>query len=325
VSPKNINLFLLVLPIMMVASSGNAAPPAGKVGFEQRKLPDGTELGIWYPASGVTKQHRLELYEQSVISGAPLQGKRRALIVMSHGSGGSYAGHLDTASELARAGFVVAALTHPGDNWRDRSLTTDVMRRPKALNALVGYMLHEWPSHKQIDAKRIGAFGFSAGGFTVLVAAGGQPDLSRLSSHCAAHPEFYDCKLGRTSDQVIPSTWAGQKNSRIKAIVVAAPALGFTFGKAELAGVKIPVQLWRAGEDRILPAPFYADAVKAALSTNTEFHDVPHADHFDFLAPCNDPKIAPQICTSSDGFDRKAFHVRFNQDVVRFFRKHLGQ
>lgn len=322
-SLKNPNPILLIWLILTFAQPVNAAPLAGEVGFEQRKLPDGTEIGIWYPTSGTAKQQRLELYQQRIVPNGPVQGKRRALVVMSHGSGGSFAGHLDTASELARAGFVVAALTHPGDNWRDRSSVTDVSRRPEALSTLVSFMLDDWPSRKQIDAKRIGAFGFSAGGFTVLAAAGGQPDLSRFASHCAANPKFYDCNLVRTHNQASTQPWAGQKDSRIKAIVAAAPALGFAFGKAELAEVKIPVQLWRAGEDEILPAPFYADAVKAALSTQTEFHDVLGAGHFDFLAPCADPKLAPQICNSIGGFDRAAFHVRFNQDVVRFFRKHL--
>lgn len=322
-SLNNLYLMLLACLSLMAAPLAAAPRPVSEVGFEQRKLPDGTEIGIWYPTLGTAKQQRLELYQQTIVPNGPVQGKQRALVVMSHGSGGSFAGHLDTASELARAGFIVAALTHPGDNWRDRSSATDVNIRPNALGALVTYMLNDWPSHKQIDAKRVGAFGFSAGGFTVLAAAGGRPDLSRVASHCAANPEFYDCKLVRAHRQGSAQPWIGTKDSRIKAVVVAAPALGFTFGRAELAGVKIPVQLWRAAEDKILPAPFYADAVKAALPATPEFHDVPGAGHFDFLAPCADPKLAPQICTSSDGFDRSAFHVRFNQDIVSFFRKHL--
>ena len=33
------------------------------------------------------------------------------------------------------------------------------------------------------------------GGFTVLAAAGGTPDLTRITAHCAAHPVFYACRL----------------------------------------------------------------------------------------------------------------------------------
>lgn len=37
-------------------------------------------------------------------------------IAMSHGTGGSLSSHIDTANALARAGFVVLAVTHIGDN-----------------------------------------------------------------------------------------------------------------------------------------------------------------------------------------------------------------
>jgi len=48
--------------------------------------------------------------------------------------------------------------------------------------------------------------------------------------------------------------------------------------------------------------------------------------HYDFLAPC-DPALAaglPSICRSNKGFDRSAFHERFNTAVVAFFRHRLG-
>ena len=40
------------------------------------------------------------------------------VIVISHGSGGSFLGHHDTAETLADAGFVVAAISHPGITFR---------------------------------------------------------------------------------------------------------------------------------------------------------------------------------------------------------------
>ena len=108
--------------------------------------------------------------------------------------------------------------------------------------------------------------------------------------------------------------------------MVAAPALGFTFGRSGLAGVRIPVQLWRAEHDHILPHPDYAEAVRLNLPSPPEFHLMEGGDHFDFLAPCNEMlrKYAPDICASPPGFDRTAFHRRFNADVVAFFQKTLG-
>ena len=48
-------------------------------------------------------------------------------------------------------------------------------------------------------------------------------------------------------------------------LMVAAPALGFTFAPSGLSKVKVPIQLWRAEQDSILPHPDYAEGVRAFL------------------------------------------------------------
>ena len=308
----------------MVPLLAQAAPEPPAAGFERVRLPDGTEAGIWYPAPGTPARQRLALYEQEVVTASAPAGTGLPLVVMSHGTGGVFSGHLDTAAALARAGFVVAALTHPGDNYQDQSAATELGARPAALAALVGYMLDGWSSRGVIDPARIGAFGFSSGGFTVLAAAGGRPDPSRLAGHCAEHPAFFDCGLVRSRGER-PAAIEGfpPRDDRIKALVVAAPALGFLFDRTGLEPVTVPVQLWKAGDDRILPAPFYADAVRAGLPAAPEFHDVPGAGHFDFLAPCAPGTPPLPICASAPGFDRHAFHEGFNAEVVRFLSEHL--
>ena len=101
---------------------------AGEVGFTTVQVPDppGEDLavGIWYPTEQAATPHRLDLYTQTVAADAAIAGTGHPLVVMSHGTGGSYAGHYDTALALARAGFVVAAMTHTGDNYRDTSRVT---------------------------------------------------------------------------------------------------------------------------------------------------------------------------------------------------------
>ncbi len=226
----------------------------------------------------------------------PVQGSKLRLVVISHGNGGTKDGHYDTALALAKAGFVEAALEHTGDNYRDQSRAIDVLNRPRELHRLIDYMLADWPEHAVLDSQEVGAFGFSSGRFTVLAAAGGDPDLSLVGAHCMAHPKFYDCSLLAEHQNTPAAPEAVVHDSRIKALVVAAPALGFTFLHG-LAGVTQPVQLWRADDDRVLPAPEYADAVRSALPTPPDFHGVPNADHFDFLAPCSPQlaKVAPPI------------------------------
>lgn len=275
-------------------------------------IPDGEqpaiEAGFWVPTDEAAKP--------------------RPLIVISHGNGGDFRSHHDTATALAKAGFVVVALTHTGDNWRDQSRATDLVGRTRQLSVVIDYMTRDWSARAGIDANRIGAFGFSAGGFTVLAAAGGDPDLGRLADHCRANPGFYDCRLigqhaGTMKDGVAAPHLP--HDTRIKALAVAAPALGFTFTKEGLSRVTQPVQLWQAGADQILPAPFYVEPVRDALPAAPEYRRVEGAAHFDFLPPCS-PELAaaaPMICKPTPGFDRAAFHETLNREVVRFFSEKL--
>ena len=88
---------------------------------------------------------------------------------------------------------MVAAVTHTGDNYRDNSQMTHLDNRPRHIKLLIDYMLTSWRGHNAIDAGRIGMFGFSAGGFTTLVAIGGAPDLASLP-YCEAHPDEWACR-----------------------------------------------------------------------------------------------------------------------------------
>lgn len=293
-------------------------------------------MSLWYPSDAEPAEHRIGLFTQRVAPGAAPAGQQLPLILISHGTGGSRESHLGTALALAEAGFVVAAVEHPGDNYRDQSRAADIEQRPDALTRVIAHLLESWQHRAVIDAERIGAFGFSAGGFTVLALAGGQPDLGRLGPHCEANPRFFDCGIARgrlqqAAPAPAPAAAASMAAPRpapahaLKAIVVAAPALGFTFAGG-LDDVRIPVQLWRADEDEVLPAPHYADAVRAALPNPPEFHAVPGARHFDFLTPCSEElsRIAPPICRSAPGFDRDAFQQAFDAKVVAFFQRELA-
>jgi len=319
------------------SAPATVAPPRFPgVGYQELQMPDpagGTvEVGVWYPAAADAPlvPTQISAYPLQLAKDAPVRGDHLPLVVMSHGNGGGFGGHWDTAVALARAGFVAAALTHTGDNWRDQSRAVHLPERPRQLKLLLDYMLDTWSGRGAIDPARIGAFGFSAGGFTVLTLAGGEPDLATIGPHCAAHPDVYDCRLIQRFPGAAEAIARGRPvwvhDRRIRAVVSAAPAVGFAFGKAGLASVTQPVQLWRAELDHVLPNPDYAEAVRDALPTPPEYHVVGGADHYDFLPPCNDilRRSAPVICPSPAGFDRAAFHETFNREVVAFFVRTLG-
>jgi predicted dienelactone hydrolase len=315
-----------VFAVFIAAAAGQAH---AAVGFQYFTISDPKgppiEVGVWYPTDAAPRLEAIESYQQMVARDAAVEGTGLPLVVISHGHGGSYAGHFDTALALADAGFVVAALSHNGDSWRDQSNPTAIWERPRQLKLLTDYMLGAWGGHGRIDANRVGAFGFSAGGFTVLTAAGGEPDLRTIADHCQAHPAFEVCQIVAQHELPLDTEIVWTHDPRIKAVVSAAPALGFAFDDKALAAVRQPVQLWRAEDDQILPHPYYAEAVRLALPTPPETHVVADAGHYDFLAPCSAKLAArvPVICTSKPGFDRAAFHERFDADIVAFFTRTL--
>jgi predicted dienelactone hydrolase len=322
-----------LLACLAAMTSVQAADPGG-VGFQSVHIQYGSEAplvaGIWYPSSARLTNAQQEHWP-GVVMNAPITGTRLPLVVLSHGGGGSYEGHYDTAIALARAGFVAAAVSHAGDTYDDESKVLQLWRRPAQLQRLVTYMVEEWSEHRSLDDERIGAFGFSNGGFTVLVAAGGVPDLMRIGSYCQAHTSHNLCtsmqKAGldprKPGIQVPAGAWVA--DSRIKAIVVAAPAFAFAFDQRGLEKVHIPIQLWRAADDRRQPDPYYEEAVRKALPRAPEYHVVPDAGHFGFLPPCGEALAAakPEVCSDDPGFDRAAFHTQFNAEIVRFFQARL--
>ena len=321
---------------VMVAALGMlllTAVPALPAGFAQVKVPDPKgpplEAGIWYPSDAPAASHRLALFTQAVAVGGEVSGHGLPLVVMSHGTRGSFQQHYDTALALAEAGFVVAAVTHTGDNYRDQSATLFVSagfeNRPRHIKALIDYMQAAWPQRGRLDPKRIGIFGFSAGGLTALVAIGGEPDLSLGRSSCATHPDDFGCRTARaTGARPLVPPAAFVHDPRIAAAVVAAP-LGVLFAPEGLAGIKAPIQLWRGELDENLPHPRHAQNVYDGLTTKPEYHVVPNAGHFAFLAPCTPAlaKVAPEGCRDPAGFDRAAFHRQFNSAVIAFFNAKL--
>lgn len=301
-----------------VALLGASAPPP-PVLREPVSVPHAGEVlpgAVWMSRKGGGSRH----------------GARLPLVVLSHGGGGGFEGHEDTAEALARAGFVVASISHVGDTTGDESRVLELWRRPQQLRRLIDYMIEDWHGRDRVDPDRIGAFGFSNGGFTVLVAAGGVPRLSLIAPYCLAQPEHDLCRALAEAD-IDPASIADPPASvwvadeRISAVVAAAPAFGFAFDRTALQRVTIPVQLWGGADDRHQPAPFYEDAVRVALPVRPEFRRAPGAGHYAFLPPCSEQLAArvPAICTDRPGFDRAAFHRRFNRDIVAFFRRALGR
>src|SRR4051794_9863048 len=149
-----IDIFLRIVAVVLTALAGALAsnPAAAAAGFQEISIPDIVDqplaVGIWYPSDAPVRQYPLDLYRQEVALDGPVAGARLPLIIMSHGTGESFSAHYDTAMALAAAGFVVAAMTHTGDNHRDRSYSftsRNFVGRAHHIHQVIDYMLNSWP------------------------------------------------------------------------------------------------------------------------------------------------------------------------------------
>jgi predicted dienelactone hydrolase len=288
-------------------------------------------IAMWYPTSETAwPTTPLGVTLMSVARDGRVEGQQLPLVVISHGNGAGPGSHADLALTLADAGYVVAAPMHSGDNAQDSSGLsgpTFWSNRNHEVRATIEYMLADWPDRQRIDAGRIGAFGFSAGGFTVLTAVGARPDFGVIRTHCANSPEFV-CDVLRSANSPLLGDTAGAveggvtADPRIKAAVVAAPGLGFTFAGGGLSGVRVPLQLWTGERDRVIPDASNGAIIRRQVAA-IESHSVAGAGHVSFLAPCAlfGP---PALCADEGSFDRRAFHRDMNAEIVSFFRRTLG-
>lgn len=331
-----IAIALLVYGLARYAMS-TALTTENPVDFETIQITgaNGTSIsaGVWYPTQARPKPTTmLSIVLMDVARNAPISGSNLPLVVISHGNGGGSASHADLALALANAGFVVVAPMHNGDNYADQSAVGSVSwlsQRNSEIHTTIDYMLDKWKYHDHINPERVGAYGFSAGGFTVLTAVGGQPDLRVIAKHCAESPEFvcdllYSVKSPYLNKDTPTMGEPMLPDSRIKAAVVAAPGLGFTLVPNGLDNVRIPIQLWGADNDINVPYATNTKLVREALGSGVEFHAVPGASHLSFLTTCS--FLAPsEICSDEGNFDRKVFHIDMNASVILFFKENMGQ
>jgi predicted dienelactone hydrolase len=281
---------------------------------------------IWYPCSAPAQTTTVR---DRVIVGArdcPVVGERLPLIVFSHGRAGWFGGHHATAAAIADAGFVVAAIDHPGDNAQDKSRVdrlSVLVERPADIKRLADFMLGGWSYASILDGDRVGFFGFSMGGYTGLVAIGGQPDFRKDLPGCE-ESKFRACEQLR-SGQMPPKL--PTPDARIKAAVIVDPGPSIFFSADGLKAIKVPVQLWSS--DPKLSSTNVSGCcglgIRSRLPASPEFHLVSNGIHFSFLPPCSAAEIKefPRICVDASGFDRAAFHRDFNASIIAFFSEHL--
>jgi predicted dienelactone hydrolase len=329
---------LALLASLLVAAQAHAY----EAGWTQIQVagtaPDAptTTVALYYPTLAAARAIAMGPFGLNVaIRGEPVD-KVKALILLSHGIGGSELGHSVLAQALARNGYLVAAIRHPGDNWQDRSLIEKSPERyfderPRQASRVIDAMLADpaWKDRIVSDSRgpRVGGLGHSAGGYTVLALAGARPDLSRIRKHCLAEapedPIF--CGVGRTEVAMAPVPAAAPSlgDERVRAIVAMAPA-GVPLTAESLATVQPATMIYVAELDRFLVPKFHAEWVASNLPA-PNLHRVPNAWHFAFMdsPSMSIPSPDGDIAANPLGFDRNAFLKQLADEITAFFDETL--
>lgn len=316
------------------------------------------EASVWYPTRATEAVQRFGPYAPQVALGAPLADVkpgdvpgeatgvvakgRFPVVLVSHGTGGTVLNHHLQAEALARAGFVVVSLLHPGDNYLDRSLVADpryLYERPRQLSTVLDALLMDPAWKDRVDAGRVGAIGHSAGGYSVAALIGGVPDGARLAAHCKRVSDDPSCALqdpslfakpsGKPPLQLPDSVKAADdvRDTRIRAAMLMAP-FAVALQTGSLKNSTASVKLIGAEHDEVLPAKYHFDYLRRELVQSPDraaSRVATGAGHYAFMAP-----FLPEwkdrmgeIAVDAPGFDRKAMHEALATETVDFFREAL--
>ena len=334
-----------VLAVLLAAAHGAGAKAAqanDRAGFDDRVLSDGDRsrtipIALWYPTTAAEAPVAYSPAQAGrAARAAPIAHGRWPLVILSHGSGGNRFNQSALAEAMARSGFIVVALEHPGDRTFDHGASRtarNLVNRARDVRFVLDEVLGgESALASAIDGARIAMIGHSAGGFTAAVAAGGRPDLANIDAYCrrnaAADPDACPGERhGSADDRIERVSLEGGSSladSRLRAVVLMAPAIGPAFDAQALADVAVPVLLFWAGRDEILKEPrnsrHYANGL--ARVRDRAFPDI---GHFTFLNQCAAllATAAPEICRDPPGIDRAAVLEAIATETIAFLRRAL--
>ncbi len=294
------------------------------------------DVTLWYPTATPSKTVPMGPHAPDVAIDAPVTAGPFPLIMLSHGTGGNNMNHHQLATALARSGFIVAALTHPGDNYRDRSLLGKpgfFTERPRQVSRVIDALLMDPVWKPLIDANRIGFVGHSAGGFTGAALIGATPSLANTMRHCAANYDAdpWFCRMSGSKEKAIENARnaeyipavPGSADPRIKAAVLITP-IGQFFPESSLKAVSIPVRVYVAGRDDVLVPKFHASYVAANIP-GAETVSIEAAGHFMLVSKMNLAVAINGAEVSGDpaGFDRGPVIAEASRQLPLWFTKTL--
>jgi predicted dienelactone hydrolase len=192
----------------------------------------------------------------------------------------------------------------------------------------------------RIDRSRIGALGFSLGGFTVIGLAGARVSYAQFMQFCAVNPgvagdcasipEFPDLSaragaLAARDPVYRKRLLAGGSypDPRIRAVYAIAPAVAQAVTIPSMQAIRIPVRIVYGSNDTTVAPAFNAERY-ARWIPHAAAMTVHGAAHYTFLDTCTPlgKHILPAICVDPPGVDRDAAHAAVARDAIDFFAAH---
>ena len=272
---------------------------------------------------------------------APAFG-RFPLIALSHGTGGSALQMAWLGTYLAARGYIVVAVNHPGNNAVTGYTTQGFIEgweRAKDIDTVIDDMLADPRFGAKIDPGRIGAAGFSYGGYTMMELAGATTEVNRILAWCdeqkgACDPpempdlmeKFKTIKQQSDVQTALQRSRDSYRDPRIRAVFAIAPAVARAFTPESLQKIAIPVEIVAGAADPIAPpaenAQFFAANIKGAKLTILPGG----VAHYTFLGVGTEAgkKQLPQLFVDNPGVDREAVHRQVAEMVFEFFQKELA-
>lgn len=329
--PMNTPRCLLALLLGGLLSQAEASPWVA--GLHHMTLDDPVDARpmqalAFYPSQGTPRNIRIDGYPIDVAEEAPVALGQFPLLVLSHGNTGSPLALHYLATSLARQGFVVVAVVHPGDNARDHSrlgTLSNLYGRPLQISEAITSAREDALLGPYLNDGKVGVIGYSAGGETALILSGAQPDLDRLRRYCLERPG--DADACKTHGVLIAdrSELAPKADPRVGAVMLMAP-LSLLFGRHALAAVKVPALIYSGDSDQLVAVDRNAEELARKLPITPDYRLLEGAGHFVFMARCDEEQHArmPVLCKDAEGVDRRHIHHSLQRDTAAFFTQALG-
>src|SRR5208282_710471 len=264
------------------------------------------------------------------------------LIALSHGTGGSALQMAWLGTYLASRGYIVVAVNHPGNNAVTGYTTEGFIEgweRANDISTAINNLLADPRFGSKIDPDRIGAAGFSYGGYTMMELAGARTDFNRILAWCDEQPgacdppempdlmeKFKAIQQQPDVQQALQRSGDSYRDPRIRAVFAIAPAVARAFTPESLQKIAIPVEIVAGAADPIAPpaenAQFFAANIKGAKLTILPGG----VGHYTFLDVGTDAgkKQLPQFFMDKPGVDREAVHKQVAEMAAEFFAKELA-